>query len=61
VPNLVLDFTQAIDFAIIINPKVGARHGALLCALAVIAVALEARGPTIALGGIAAWMITYST
>jgi hypothetical protein len=35
--------------------------GALFCAAAVIAVALEATVPAIVLGGIAAWMITHST
>jgi hypothetical protein len=34
--------------------------GALLCGLAVIAVALKATVPAIMLGGIAAWMITYA-
>ena len=34
--------------------------GTLFAAVAVIAVALEATGPAIALGGIAAWMITHS-
>jgi hypothetical protein len=33
----------------------------LSCSLAVIAVALEATGPAIVLGGIAAWIITHST
>jgi hypothetical protein len=37
-----------------------ATTGALLGGLAVIAVALEATGPAIVLGGIAAWMITHS-
>jgi hypothetical protein len=37
-----------------------ATTGALLCGLAVIAVALEATVPAIVLGGIAAWMITHS-
>ena len=36
-----------------------ATTGTLLCGLAVIAVALEATGPAIVLGGIAAWMITH--
>ena len=35
--------------------------GALLGAVAVLAVALEATGAAIVLGGIAAWMITYAT
>jgi hypothetical protein len=35
--------------------------GTLLGALAVIAVALEATGPAIVFGGIAAWMITHSS
>jgi hypothetical protein len=35
--------------------------GTLFCGLAVIAVVLEATGPAIVLGGIAAWMITHST
>jgi hypothetical protein len=35
--------------------------GTLFCGLAVIAVALEATGVAIVLGGIAAWMITHST
>jgi hypothetical protein len=34
--------------------------GTLFCSLAVIAVALEATGPAIVLGGIAAWMITHT-
>jgi hypothetical protein len=34
--------------------------GALLCALAVIVVALEATGPAILFGGIAAWMVTHA-
>jgi hypothetical protein len=34
--------------------------GALLCAAAVIAVALEATGPALVLGSIAAWMITHA-
>jgi hypothetical protein len=38
-----------------------ATMGALLGGLAVIAVALEATGPSIVLGGIAAWIITHST
>jgi hypothetical protein len=33
--------------------------GTLFAAVAVIAVALEATGPAIVLGGIAAWMITH--
>ncbi len=33
--------------------------GTLFAALAVIAVALEATGPAIVLGGIAAWLITH--
>ena len=35
--------------------------GTLFCAVAVIAVALEATVPAIVLGGIAAWIITHST
>ena len=35
--------------------------GTLFSAGAVIAVALEATGPAFILGGIAAWLITYST
>jgi hypothetical protein len=34
--------------------------GTLFCGLAAIAVALEATGPAIVLGGIAAWMITHT-
>ena len=40
-------------------PTVREATGALLGGLAVIAVALEATGPAIVLGGIAAWMITH--
>jgi hypothetical protein len=35
--------------------------GALIGAVAVLAVALEATGPAIVLGGIAGWMITHGT
>jgi hypothetical protein len=35
--------------------------GALIGAVAVLAVALEATGPAIVLGGIAAWMIAHSS
>ena len=35
--------------------------GTLFCAAAVLAVALEATGAAIVLGGIAAWMITHAT
>jgi hypothetical protein len=35
--------------------------GTLFCAAAVIAVALEATGPAIVLGGIAAWLITHAS
>jgi hypothetical protein len=34
--------------------------GALIDAVAVLAVALEATGPAIVLGGIAVWMIAHS-
>jgi hypothetical protein len=37
-----------------------ATTGVLLGGLAVIAVSLEATGPAIVLGGIAAWMITHA-
>jgi len=37
-----------------------ATTGTLFCGLAVIAVALEATGSAIVLGGIAAWLITHS-
>ena len=35
--------------------------GTLFAAVAVIAVALEATGPAIMFGGIAAWLITHTT
>jgi hypothetical protein len=35
--------------------------GALLCAVASLAVALEATSAAIVFGGIAAWMITHAT
>jgi hypothetical protein len=37
-----------------------ATTGVLLGGVAVIAVALEATGPAIVLGGVAAWMITHA-